>query len=239
MTITLYIFQLQTQESLSQINDEFEIEVLKFPLSEVNGEDFFWRTTKSLTIGNFSQDLQKLPQFIKLFLKLYQHGLTGLFGRFNRKDYVLLTTTSNLLFQGLLSRIFTAVLIFFLPPTNSAFSGSAHSNNSPPAPLTAGTTDLRKIGDTFLTKTSTGELNHILSCRPKPLKHGISTCFETTNFLVFFFRSERWTLFKNKSKFSYNDRYRNVFLKASAKSICKFWKDFLISSLSWRLLNVW
>ena len=68
-----------------------------------------------------------------------------------------------------LPTLFAAVLIFFLPLTTSAFSGTAISNKSAPTRFAVGTIYLRKNGIAVLPITCASAPNHRPRCRPAPL----------------------------------------------------------------------
>ena len=79
-----------------------------------------------------------------------------------------------------LPTFFAAVLIFFLPLTTSAVTGTANSNKSAPKHFAAGTIYLRKNGIEILPITCASAPNLRPRCRPTPLQNGISTCLEAT-----------------------------------------------------------
>ena len=68
-----------------------------------------------------------------------------------------------------LPTLFAAVLIFFLPITTSANSGTANSNKSAPTRFAAGTIYLRKNGIAVLPITYASAPNPRPRCRPTPL----------------------------------------------------------------------
>ena len=65
--------------------------------------------------------------------------------------------------------LFAAVLMFFLPLTTSAISGTANSNKSAPTRFAAGTIYLRKNGIAVLPITCAGAPNPRPRCRLTPL----------------------------------------------------------------------
>ena len=76
--------------------------------------------------------------------------------------------------------IFAAVLIFFLPLTTSAISGTESSDKSAPTCFAAGTLYLRKNGIVVLPITCARAPYPLPFCFPTPLCYGISTCLEAT-----------------------------------------------------------
>ena len=86
----------------------------------------------------------------------------------------------NCFLKVCLPTLFAAVLIFFLPLTTSAISGTANSNKSPPTRFAAGTTYLRKNGIAVLPITCASAPNPRPRCRPTSLYYGISTSLEAT-----------------------------------------------------------
>ena len=75
----------------------------------------------------------------------------------------------NCFLKVCLPTLFAAVLIFFLPLTTSAISGTATSNNSAPTRFAAGTIYLLKNGIAVLQKTCASAPNARPRCRPTPL----------------------------------------------------------------------
>ena len=67
-----------------------------------------------------------------------------------------------------LPTLFAAVLIFFLPLTTSAISGTANSNKSAPMRFAAGTIYLRKNGIAVLPITCASAPNPRPRCQPTP-----------------------------------------------------------------------
>ena len=68
-----------------------------------------------------------------------------------------------------LATLSAAVLIFFLPLTTSAISGTATYNKSTPTRFAAGTIYLRKNGIAVLPITCASAPNPRPGCRPTPL----------------------------------------------------------------------
>ena len=68
-----------------------------------------------------------------------------------------------------LPTLFAAVLVFILPLTTSAISGTAYSNKSAPTRFAAGTIYLRNNGIAVLPITSAIAPNPRPRCRPTPL----------------------------------------------------------------------
>ena len=79
-----------------------------------------------------------------------------------------------------LPTLFAAVLIFFLPLTTTAISGTANFNKSAPTRFTTGTIYLLKMGIAVLPITCASSRNPGPRCQTTPLWNGISTCFEAT-----------------------------------------------------------
>ena len=75
----------------------------------------------------------------------------------------------NCFLKVCLPTLFAAVLIFFLPLTTSAISGTANSNKSAPTRFAAGTMYLRKNGIAVPPITCASAPNHRPRCRPTPL----------------------------------------------------------------------
>ena len=75
----------------------------------------------------------------------------------------------NCFLEVCLPTLFGAVLIFFLPLTPSAISGTANSNKSAPTRFAAGTIYLRKIGIAVLPITCASAPSPRPRCRPTPL----------------------------------------------------------------------
>ena len=75
----------------------------------------------------------------------------------------------NCILNVCLPTLFAAVLIFFLPLTTSAISGTANSNKSPPTRFAAGTIYLRKNRIAVLPITCASAPNPRQRCRPIPL----------------------------------------------------------------------
>ena len=86
----------------------------------------------------------------------------------------------NLFLRVCLPALFAAVLIFFLPLTTSATSGTATSNKSAPTRFAAGTICLRKNGIEVLPITCASAPTPRPRCRPTLLQNGISTYLEAT-----------------------------------------------------------
>ena len=75
----------------------------------------------------------------------------------------------NCFLKVCLPTLFAAVLIFFLPLTTSAISGTANSNKSAPTRFAAGTICLRKNGNAVLPITCATAPNPRPRCRPTRL----------------------------------------------------------------------
>ena len=75
----------------------------------------------------------------------------------------------NCFLKVCLLTLFAAVLIFFLPLTTSAISGTANYSKSAPTHFAAGTTFLRKKGISVLPITCASASKHRPRCRPTPL----------------------------------------------------------------------
>ena len=75
----------------------------------------------------------------------------------------------NCFLRVCLPTLFAAVLIFFLPLTTSANSGTGNSNKSAPTRFAAGTINLRKNGIAVLPITCASAPNPRPRCRPTPL----------------------------------------------------------------------
>ena len=71
---------------------------------------------------------------------------------------------TQLFSQSLFPALFAAVLIFILPLTTSAVSGTPNSNKSAPTRFAAGTTYLRKNGIAVLPITCASALNPRRRC---------------------------------------------------------------------------
>ena len=79
----------------------------------------------------------------------------------------------NCFLKVCLPTLFAAALIFFLPLTTSAISGTASSNKSACTRFAAGTIYLRKNGIAVLPITCASAPNPRPHYRPTPLKNGI------------------------------------------------------------------
>ena len=96
-------------------------------------------------------------------------GMTLLALLFLLPPVLLRLPSSNCFLKVCLPTLFAAVLIFFLPITTSAISGTANSNKSAPTCFAAGTIYLRKNGIEVLPKTCAIAPNPRPRCRPTPL----------------------------------------------------------------------
>ena len=102
-------------------------------------------------------------------------GMTLLALRFLLPRVRLRLPSPNCFLKVCLPTLFAAVLIFFLPLTTSAISGTANSNKSAPTRFAAGTIYLRKNGIALLPITCASASNPRPRCRPTTLKNGISS----------------------------------------------------------------
>ena len=107
-------------------------------------------------------------------------GMTLLAVLFLLPPVLLRLPPPNCFLKVCLPTLFAADLIFFLPLTTSANSGTANSNKSVPTRFAAGTIYLRKNGITVLPITCASAPNPRPRCRPTPLYYGISTSLEAS-----------------------------------------------------------
>ena len=148
-------------------------------------------------LGLSLQDFQKLPK--KIVPKISWHDLWERFEKmsllhqliyfadFIRKTLLawrtimapvlFLLPLPNCFFRVCLPTLFAAVLKLFLPLTTSAFFAAANSNMSAPTIL--------QLGRYIYAKMNCCSPNNLCectespsTCRPIPLKNGISTCLE-------------------------------------------------------------
>ena len=104
-----------------------------------------------------------------MFVKMSLRNRLDCLVDFDAMILLCLLPLPNCFFRVCFPTLFAAVLIFFLPLTTSAISGTTNSNKSAPMRFAAGTIYLRKNGIAVLPVACASAPNHRPRCRPTPL----------------------------------------------------------------------